>query len=90
MIYIYIYIVCVCPIGLAISYPFAAHWDARNGGPWLGFCQGSLWQVSSKLNSNLGGARQKHLKNLPSGYDYQFAMVFRWPIEIDGLPGLSY
>ena len=23
---------------------------------------------------------------LPSGYGWWFAMVFRWPIEIDGLP----
>jgi hypothetical protein len=25
----------------------------------------------------------------PSGYDKHFAMVFRWPIEIDGLPFLK-
>ena len=23
---------------------------------------------------------------IPSGYDVYIAMVFRWPIEIDGLP----
>ena len=34
---------------------------------------------------NLG---RKHRKNgrLPSGYDCYIALVFRWPIEIDGLP----
>ena len=26
---------------------------------------------------------------LPSGYDVYIAMVFRWPIEIDGLPNLK-
>ena len=24
--------------------------------------------------------------DIPSGYDVYIAMVFRWPIEIDGLP----
>ena len=26
---------------------------------------------------------------LPSGYDCYIAMVFRWPIEIDGIPLLT-